>query len=178
MPQDPQRDYAIRPARSDEFAALGQIAVAVYAALPGMPGPDKAPDYYQMLADVSSRAGHPAMSVFAAVRESGELLGSVDFIRDVKHYGTLGAVTTVPNAAGIRLLAVKPECRGQGVGKALTSYCIEQARGLGRSKVVLHTTQVMQTAWGMYERLGFQRFPEIDFRQGSLDVYGFQLKVD
>jgi len=42
---------------------------------------------------------------------------------------------------------------------------------------VLHTTRVMQTAWAMYEGLGFVRFPEIDFRQGSLDVFGFRLDL-
>ena len=42
---------------------------------------------------------------------------------------------------------------------------------------MLHTTRMMQTAWAMYERLGFVRFPEIDFRQGNLDVYGFQLNL-
>jgi hypothetical protein len=35
----------------------------------------------------------------------------------------------------------------------------------------------MQTAWAMYERLGFVRFPEIDFRQGNLEVFGFQLSL-
>jgi hypothetical protein len=35
----------------------------------------------------------------------------------------------------------------------------------------------MQTAWAMYESLGFVRFPEIDFLQGSLEVFGFQLAL-
>ena len=35
----------------------------------------------------------------------------------------------------------------------------------------------MQTAWSMYEGLGFVRFPEIDFQQGKLDVFGFQLPL-
>ena len=30
----------------------------------------------------------------------------------------------------------------------------------------------------MYEGLGFVRFPEIDFRQGSLEVFGFLLNLD
>ena len=32
----------------------------------------------------------------------------------------------------------------------------------------------MQVAWKMYEALGFIRYPEIDFQQGSFDVFGFQ----
>jgi hypothetical protein len=40
---------------------------------------------------------------------------------------------------------------------------------------VLQTTKMMQTAWAMDEGLGFVRFPDIDFRQGGLDVFSFRL---
>jgi hypothetical protein len=47
----------------------------------------------------------------------------------------------------------------------------------GISEVVIHTTKSMQLAWSMYERLGFQRSPDLDFQQHSLPVYGFRLKL-
>jgi ribosomal protein S18 acetylase RimI-like enzyme len=65
-----------------------------------------------------------------------------------------------------------------GIGKALTQFCVDEARRLGRAQVILHTTRAMQTAWGMYERMGFERFPEIDFQQGKLEVYGFRLALN
>lgn len=167
----------IREVRPEEFASVGALLVTAYESLPGMPKADELPAYYAMLRDVVKRAGNPAIRVFAAESAPGEIVGSVDFIDDLKHYGASTAVRTIPNGAGIRLLAVKPEARGMGVGKALTQFCIERARQLGRSQVVLHTTRVMQTAWAMYERLGFQRFPEIDFQQGSLEVFGFRMQL-
>lgn len=171
-------NYRIRNVRPEEFSRLGQLTVEVYASLPGMPKVDEQPDYYGMLRDVAARVGKSALSVFAAVGDSGELLGSVDFIDDMKQYGSGGTASTIANAAGIRLLAVAPECRGQGIGKALTHFCIEQARDQGKSKVILHSTKAMQTAWTMYERMGFERFSEIDFRQGTLDVFGFRLNLE
>jgi len=33
----------------------------------------------------------------------------------------------------------------------------------------------MQTAWRMYENLGFKRSADLDFMQGELPVYGFRL---
>jgi hypothetical protein len=42
---------------------------------------------------------------------------------------------------------------------------------------VLHTTKAMQIAWAMYKALGFVRFPKIDFQQGNLAVFGFQLSL-
>src|SRR5882724_3119091 len=128
----------IRPARPEEYDALGKMLVAAYAALPGMPPPDEQPDYYAMLANVGGRAAKPALTVFVAVDDA---------------------------------------YRGKGVGKELTRFCIERARAIGKNRLVLHTTRVMQAAWAMYEGLGFVRFPDIDFRQGNLDVFGFQLNL-
>jgi len=171
-------NYRIRKVKPEEFSRLGQLTVDVYASLPGMPKVDEQPDYYGMLRDVATRVGRSAISVFAAVSDSGELRGSVDFIADMKQYGSGGTASTIANAAGIRLLAVTPECRGQGIGKALTQFCIEQARELGKAKVILHSTKAMATAWTMYERMGFERLAEIDFKQGNLDVFGFRLNLE
>lgn len=173
----PAPALTIRPASADEFDAVGELIATAYAGLPGMARPDEQPDYYRMLRDVGARARNPAITVFAAVGPGGALMGSVDFISDVKHYGSGGTASTVPDAAGIRLLAVKPEYRGAGVGKALTQHCIERARALGRARVILHTTRAMQTAWAMYERMGFRRDERIDFRQGNLEVFGFRLEL-
>ena len=43
--------------------------------------------------------------------------------------------------------------------------------------MVLHTTRAMETAWRMYEQLGFRRSPDLDFRQGELEVFGFELRL-
>jgi hypothetical protein len=40
---------------------------------------------------------------------------------------------------------------------------------------IAHTTMAMQTAWKMYENLGFKRSEDLDFRQGELSVFGFRL---
>jgi len=170
-------DVMIRQARTDEYAGLGKLLAGAYAALPGMPSPREQPDYYAMLENVAARAARPALRVFVAIDQAGHLLGSVDFIDDMAQYGSGGTASTVKNAVGIRLLAVGDAARGKGVGKALTQFCIERARELDKARVVLHTTLMMQTAWTMYERLGFVRFPEIDFRQGNLEVFGFQLSL-
>jgi ribosomal protein S18 acetylase RimI-like enzyme len=167
----------IREARPEEFAALGELLVNCYASLPGMPTVEEQPDYYGRLREVSKRVASPGLRIYVATDPSGALLGCVDFIADMKHYASGGSASSVPDAAGIRLLAVDPARRGGGVGKELTGFCIDRARELGRSQVVLHTTRAMQTAWGMYERLGFVRFPEIDFRQGDLEVFGFRLPL-
>jgi GNAT superfamily N-acetyltransferase len=169
--------FEIRAARPEDFTALGELVASAYADLPGMPGRDAQPAYYAMLADVARRARNPAIRVLAAVDAAGALIGCADFISDMAHYGSGGIAGTIRDAAGIRLLAVAPSGRGRGVGRALTRACIDAARALGRSAVILHTTRAMQVAWAMYERIGFVRFADIDFHQAELEVFGFRLKI-
>jgi GNAT superfamily N-acetyltransferase len=167
--------WSIRQARPDDFAALGQLLVSAYAALPGMPSPEDWPAYYEMLANVATRAANPAFTLFVAADDNGKLLGSIDYIDDLTQYG-VSTVATITDAAGVRLLAVDGACQGQGVGKALAKFCIEHAQRTSKARIILHTTRLMQTAWTMYEGLGFVRFPEIDFRVEHVDVFGFRLE--
>ena len=68
-----------------------------------------------------------------------------------------------PDWAGIRLLAVHPDARGLGIGKALMDECLRRCRQRSIATLVLHTTEIMTVARGMYERMGFTRIPELDF---------------
>jgi len=63
----------------------------------------------------------------------------------------------------IRLLAVLPTARGQGIGRALAKECIRRARQSGVPAITLHTTDMMNIAMRMYERMGFVRVPPLDF---------------
>ena len=168
-------DILIRKARSEEHATLGRILVSAFAALPGMPSVDEQPDYYAAMSDVARRAAEPSRTIFVAAGPAGELLGSIDFIADMQHYGADG-VETIADAAGLRFLAVNAVHRGKGAGKALTRFCIAHARALGKARLVLHSTRLMTSAWTLYEGLGFVRFPEIDLKQGDFEVLGFQLR--
>ena len=73
---------------------------------------------------------------------------------------------------------MKPEARGYGVGRSLTEACIHRALDRKSSHVILHTTQAMEIAWEMYQRMGFRRSPDLDFSQGDLADFGFRLDVN
>lgn len=170
-------ELCIREARPDEFDALGRLLVDVYAHLEGFPGPEEQPGYYALLANIGDFTRKPQAQLLAALDAQDRLLGGVVYFGDMAHYGSGGTAGTLTHASGIRLLGVAPAARGQGVGRALTEACIQRARGRGHTRVVLHTTRAMQVAWGMYERLGFERAPELDFMQGELPVFGFSLRL-
>lgn len=114
------------------------------------------------------------MELLVAKQEE-ELLGAVLYIGDMKDYGSGGTATQQPDAAGFRLLAVSNNARGLGVGRLLSMACIDKARKDKRKEMIIHTTESMKVAWGMYERIGFRRSEGLDFEQSGLPVFGFRL---
>lgn len=168
----------IREIQKQEFEELGQLMVEVYSGLEGFPSPAEQPDYYEMLANIGRFTERKDAQVLVALSPEGELVGGVVYFGDMLEHGASGPATQVQNASGIRLLGVSPRFRGTGVGKALTNACIQRARDKGHSEVILHTTQAMPIAWGMYERLGFVRSPDLDFDRGELRIFGFRLPLD
>lgn len=168
----------IRDIRRDEHDALGKLMVRVYSSLEGFPTPLEQPAYYELLANIGQFTERPSARVLVAVTPDGALAGGVVYFGDMAQYGSGGIATTVSDASGIRLLAVDPRFRGAGVGKALTAECIRLARDAGHAEVILHTTAAMQTAWAMYERIGFARDEALDFLQEGFPVYGFRLRLD
>ncbi|MGD0083839.1 MAG: GNAT family N-acetyltransferase [Acidimicrobiales bacterium] len=144
----------IREVRPDEFDSLGQITVEAYRQLQrGAP----LGAYEDSLMDVAGRAADSV--VLVAVDDNGDLLGGVTYVPD-----STRAMSEFEDleAAGIRMLAVRPDRQGAGVGRALTEECIARARADGRSKVMLHSTEIMEVARGMYGRMGFEETPELD----------------
>ena len=80
--------------------------------------------------------------------------------------------------SAVRLLAVDPAIRGRGLGRILTEACIERARKQAAAAVGLHTVAFMAVARAMYERMGFERAPQYDFRPGPnilIEAYRLEL---
>ena len=167
----------IRDLAPGESEALGRLMVDVYSSLEGFPKPADQPAYYEMLAGIGRFAEKPDTRVLVAVTGEGRLVGGIVYFGDMAQYGSGGSATTIRHASGIRLLGVDPAFRGSGAGKALTTACIGLARDQGHSQVILHTTQAMRIAWGLYERLGFERSEDLDFLQQGFPVYGFRLAL-
>ena len=168
---------AIRDLRPEDAAALGELMVEVYAALEGFPSPEEQPAYYDLLRGIGRFAEKPGVRVLTAHTAEGRLAGGVVYFADMAQYGSGGTATQERNASGIRLLGVDPRLRGLGVGRALTEACLDLARAAGHAQVILHTTQAMRTAWGLYERLGFRRSEDLDFLQQGFPVFGFRLPL-
>lgn len=97
-----------------------------------------------------------------------------------------GSVFSNPNRPPVtlqwpemRLLAVAPAARGQGVGARLIQECIRRARASGAGALTLHTSDIMRVAMQMYERMGFKRALELDFHPApDLTIKGYRLDLE
>ena len=109
--------------------------------------------------------------------EDGRILGSVTFVPGPGPQ----AENDDPQAATIRMLGVAPEARGKGIGAALVGACVQRAHALGRRRVLLVTRESMQAAHRIYQRAGFRRAPELDWRPDDapdLLLLGYVLELE
>ena len=128
--------------------------------------------YARDIMDVRSRLDTSELIV---AENSGRLVGAVTFYPNSfpSDHGGWPAGWT-----GIRLLAVHPDARGMGIGRALMDECLRRSRLLSATALGLHTTELMGIARGMYERMGFVRVPEYDFQAGpEVVVLGYRLDL-
>ncbi len=172
-----QQQYRIRNANPSEFQEIGNLMVKVYSQLEGFPKESEQPLYYKMLLNIGDFTNKIGTELLVAVSDDNKIFGAVVYFNDMQYYGSGGTATKEKNAAGFRLLAVDPKGRGLGIGKLLTQECINKAKVNNLSEVIIHSTKAMQTAWKMYEKMGFTRSEDLDFLQGELPVFGFRLKI-
>jgi ribosomal protein S18 acetylase RimI-like enzyme len=151
-----------------EIDAAGRVVDAAYRANGFV---DQA--YLARLRDASDRAANARLLV--AVDGSGEVLGSVTFALAGQPYSEVSR----PGEAEFRMLGVRPDAGGRGVGAALVRGCIEQARAAGATAIAICTMTSMGPARRIYERIGFVRDPERDWQPvPEIQLLGYVLQLD
>lgn len=164
----------IRDARDDERGVIRAVTLAAYAEYAASMG-DHWDDYRRGL--LARLDGAVADRIVA--ERDGEVVGSVLLYP---------AGTSAPRPDGkllhfdspeVGLLSVKPAARGQGIGAALIAECARRARQAGASALTLHTMDMMHGAARLYERMGFVRDHERDFRPAErVTVRAFRLDLN
>ena len=74
----------------------------------------------------------------------------------------VGCVALIPMGDGVYELskmAVSPAMRGQGIGRRLLEYAIQQARTMGAASLFLGSNSVLKNAVHLYESVGFTHVP-------------------
>ena len=144
----------IRNARPDEFDEVARLLVAAYQQYESHMPPESWNWYRKDMKDVRSRLPDSELII---AEFNNHMAGTVTLYPQGTNNGW-------PEGwAGIRLLAVHPDYRGHGIGRALMNECIRRSRERGIKTIGLHTTKLMKIAREMYERMGFKHASEFDF---------------
>ena len=112
-----------------------------------------------------------ARGTIVTARENGVLAGLVILVSPDSNARRIAKDGEVE----IQLLAVRPESRGRGVGRALLSGVLTLARKRGYKHVVLSTQEKMIAANAIYLSAGFQRTPDRDWNRGPKSFLTYSL---
>ena len=167
------RGYIVRDADSADRDAIRDLTLSAYSEYAEVMEPDS---WAGLSAAVHAALASSDPMERIVADDHGTLIGSVLlYPASARAYGDLTAEASIPE---LRLLAVAREARGRGVGRALVDECIRRARFSGAAALGLHTSKSMAAAMQLYERMGFERAPELDFQPpGAELVWGFRLKL-
>jgi predicted N-acetyltransferase YhbS len=159
-PAESPLDVRIRDARATDAPAILDVTLSAYREY-GETLPEHWEGYRRNIQTTLANVA-PARQ-FVAERD-GEIVGAVLLYP---------AGATLPRPQGkaltlewpqIRLLAVLPSSWGHGIGTALVGACLRAARDASAEAVTLNTTDLMRAATALYQRMGFARAPDLDFR--------------
>jgi ribosomal protein S18 acetylase RimI-like enzyme len=142
----------VREALPGELAVIGDLRVAAYQADGFL---SETSGYTPTLRALGSDG---AGDVLAAV-EDGQIIGTVM----LQYWPQAGNVVRGPGEAEIRALAVLPQARGQGVGRALVAAIMERAARRQVQHLLLLTEPGMRAAHRLYAEVGFSRLPDRDW---------------
>ncbi len=148
----------VRVARPDDVAAAGALTAEAYIA-DGLLDDDDG--YAAELRDAQRRAAEAVLLVAVSATPDGReaVVGSIT----VAPYGSSYAEVSEPGEVELRMLAVAPEARHQGIAAGLMRAALREALAGGARRVVLSTQDAMVAAQRLYDRLGFVREPDRDW---------------
>lgn len=109
-------------------------------------------DWPVFSAKISSMSALSATGEIIVAERGDEIIGAVAYIGPGKEK----AAFFQPEWPVMRMLVVAPSARGLGAGRALADECLARARRDGARNFALHTSELMQVALPMYQRMGFK----------------------
>ncbi|MER2191918.1 MAG: GNAT family N-acetyltransferase [Solibacillus sp.] len=77
----------------------------------------------------------------------------------------------------IRFLAVDPIERGKKIAEQLIQESFKWIGEQGGDELVLHTSDKMQSAIKLYERMGFERAPQYEYALGDTYVKSYRIAI-
>jgi GNAT superfamily N-acetyltransferase len=163
-----REDLRIREVRDDELDVVASLTVDAYGEYAARMSPDA---WSSFAVDIANVRGRMESAEILVAERDGKLVGSLTRYPDWR-----GAQE---GSVAVRILAVPPEERGAGIGRALMQHAIDRSRTEGKSRVILTTTPDMTPVRELCESLGFRREPGLDHMPApGVHAQGYALDLD
>lgn len=147
----------VEPTENGRLQEIGELTALAYLA-DGLI--DSAHPYMPRLLDASARAVDAILlAMVDGEHGEGKIVGTMTLVPP----GSPFAEVAKEDEFELRMLAVSPLERGRGIGRQLTQAALDMAVERGAKRVVLSTMETMRAAHGLYEKMGFQRRPDLDW---------------
>ena len=160
----------LREARSGDRDAIVEVTLAAYQEYAS-----QVPIWGPYRQNILATLANPRPATQLVAERDGTIVGTVLL------YPASPAGAAAPGQGlwpEVRLLAVAPSARGQGVAHALMQECVRRAREARADALTLHTMSAMQAALRLYTRMGFQPARELDFQPApGFTVNGYRLTL-
>ncbi|MBP1992210.1 GNAT family N-acetyltransferase [Paenibacillus eucommiae] len=163
-------DILIRDAQALDQDVVHQLILEAYQQYEAVL-PAELWDKYKESIGTAVYGEGPEARIIAIIKD--EIVGSVLIFRssDIA-YGQPGIDSPI-----IRLLAVSPKARGKGVATELIKESVRRTIAWGAATLHLHTSDMMESAVRLYERLGFERAYDKDLQNGNTLVKSYWLRL-
>ena len=150
--------FEIRTAKPEEFDQAAKVMLEAYEEYSSVLCPEEWESYAARILDVYSRAMESDLII---AKKADTIVGAVTFFPILENRTLM---MWPPDWTGVRLVAVVPKNRREGLGKMLIAECIKRSREQGAVAVGLHSNKFMETAVEMYRNIGFTRVKEFDIK--------------
>jgi ribosomal protein S18 acetylase RimI-like enzyme len=150
-----RRGFVVRDARDSDLPDVAALLREVFVNEGWLGDTCSGPT----LDGVRLQASTGALLVAEDIR-SINLLGSVALVTVRSPFAELASALR----AEISALAVRAAARGRGVGQALVQECLRRSAAMGLEETALSTQAELAAATSLYERIGFRRRRDLDFR--------------
>jgi putative acetyltransferase len=150
------QQFTIRPIAMQDDASLGMLVISVLNEF-GCVGPGYAssdPELKALSSVYTVSPGEPIDRGYWVIVDepSQQILGGAGFSR-------LKGTSDAEGICELQKVYFHPKLRGLGFGRKIIERCIQEATQGGYSTMYLESVPQMESAVGLYEKLGFQFLP-------------------
>lgn len=164
----------IRQGNLQDLKQIKELAISEWTQFKNVLTPDNWEKLYNTLVDEQNYADLLKLSdSFVYENDQNEIIAFAFIVPS-------GNPTDIYNdqQSYIRFLTVSQKYSGQKIGQTLTEKCIENAKVNGEKYVALHTSEIMNAARHIYEKIGFRITKEIEPRLGKKYwIYELELRT-